>query len=131
MASSDNSKKINKPDLDLEKHKQIPIFEALKKHIDSDIIPFHVPAHKYGEGLQELREYTGNKVFLMDLNSMYDLDDLCNPKTSIDTAQKLAAEAFHSEYAYYLINGHNFRNTCYDVIDFTSRRSHYLTSQLP
>ena len=90
---------------DIEKQNKTPLFDAVKQHIKDDIVPFHVPAHKHGLGLDEMCSFTGQNMFLMDLNSMRDIDDLCNPIYVIDEAQKLAAQAFQAEYAYFLING--------------------------
>ncbi len=90
---------------DLSDHERTPLFTAIKKHIEDGIIPFHVPAHKHGQGLKEMRDFVGENMFLMDLNSMRDIDDLCNPIHVIQEAQNLAAQAFQADQAYYLING--------------------------
>ncbi|MCB1317031.1 MAG: aminotransferase class V-fold PLP-dependent enzyme [Leptospiraceae bacterium] len=82
-----------------------PLFDAVREHIETQVVPFHVPAHKHGQGIPEMRDFIGEKALLMDLNSMYDIDDLSNPISVIDEAQHLAAEAFGAEHAYYLING--------------------------
>lgn len=91
--------------LDLEAQARAPLFEALKEHIQAGITPFHVPAHKHGMGLMEMRQFCGDNMFQMDINAMSDVDDLSNPVSVIDDAQHLAAEAFGAEYAYFLING--------------------------
>ena len=31
-------------------HTKTPLFTALKEHMNRDVIPFHVPGHKYGRG---------------------------------------------------------------------------------
>jgi arginine/lysine/ornithine decarboxylase len=82
-----------------------PIFAALKNHLSSDIIPFHVPGHKYGNGLKEFADFVGDNVLRMDLNSMEDLDNACNPTGVILEAQKLIARAFSADHAFLLING--------------------------
>lgn len=82
-----------------------PLFEAVKKHIDKDIIPFHVPGHKYGNGLEEYRDFVGENVLKMDVNSMDDLDNACNPVGVIADAEKLFAEAFGAQNAFFLVNG--------------------------
>lgn len=87
------------------RQKNAPLFEAVKKHIEADIAPFHVPGHKHGAGLEELRDYLGEKTLRMDLNAMSDIDDLGNPVSVIDDAHKLAAEAFGANKAYFLVNG--------------------------
>lgn len=82
-----------------------PILSAIQAHRKREVVPFHVPGHKHGQGLQQLRELFGAAVFEMDLNSMADLDDLCNPISVIAESQDLAAQAFGADRAYYLMNG--------------------------
>jgi len=82
-----------------------PLFDAVKKYIDDDIIPFHVPGHKQGRGIGELTGYMGEKALRMDVNGMEDLDFACSPTGVIAEAQKLMAHAFGAEYAYFLVNG--------------------------
>jgi arginine decarboxylase len=86
-------------------HKRTPLFDAVKKHVKSDITPFHVPGHKHGEGLQELRDFLGEMVFKIDLNAMADIDDYCNPISSIRESEELIADAFGAENGYMLLNG--------------------------
>ncbi len=82
-----------------------PLFEAVRAHINDRVVPFHVPAHKHGTGLTELRNFCGENMFQMDLNSMRDIDDLSNPVAAISEAQKLAADAFKAERAFFLVGG--------------------------
>ncbi len=82
-----------------------PLFEAIARHIDEDVTPFHVPGQKRGRGLSELRDYLGERTLLVDLNAMADIDDLSHPVSVINDAQQLAAEAFGAEKAHFLING--------------------------
>lgn len=82
-----------------------PLFEALKKHVDQGVVPFHVPGHKYGRGLPELREYLGDRVFQIDVNGMSDLDYLNHPTGVIKQAQQLFADACGAASAYFLVNG--------------------------
>ncbi len=82
-----------------------PLFDAVKKYIDDDVIPFHVPGHKQGRGIRELADYIGEKALRMDVNGMEDLDFANNPTGVIKEAQKLMAHAFGAENAYFLVNG--------------------------
>ncbi|MEN6351554.1 MAG: aminotransferase class I/II-fold pyridoxal phosphate-dependent enzyme [Syntrophomonas sp.] len=82
-----------------------PLFDALKRYIDEQVIRFHVPGHKQGRGIPELREYLGERVFRMDVNGMHDLDYLNNPSGVIMEAQNLFAAAFGARNAYLLVNG--------------------------
>ena len=84
---------------------QTPLFDAVKSHIDRGVIPFYVPGHKHGMGLNELREYAGPKMLQMDLNCGEDIDFLSNPQGVIKEAQKLTAEAFGAREAFFLTNG--------------------------
>ncbi len=84
---------------------KMPLFEAVKAYVDSKVIPFHVPGHKQGKGIDEFREFVGNKVMQMDVNGMEDLDNACNPIGVILEAEKLCAQAFGAQNAYFLVNG--------------------------
>ncbi len=82
-----------------------PLFDAVKKYIDDNVLAFHVPGHKHGRGIQELTEYLGQKTLSMDVNGMEDLDYANNPTGVILQAQKLMADAFGAENSYFLVNG--------------------------
>lgn len=82
-----------------------PLFDAVKKYIDQDVIPFHVPGHKQGRGIREFADYIGEKALRMDVNGMEDLDFANNPTGVIMEAQNLMAHAFGAEHAYFLVNG--------------------------
>lgn len=84
---------------------QTPLFTALQDHIARKVTPFHVPGHKQGRGLPELREYLGDMVFHMDVNGMEGLDFVNNPSGAILQAEYLAAQAFQADDAYMLVNG--------------------------
>lgn len=88
-----------------EDQSKTPLFDAVKKHIEKNIVPFHVPGHKYGKGLKEFADFVGQNVMLMDLNGMEDLDNANNPIGVIYEAEKLFASAFGAQYAYFLVNG--------------------------
>ena len=82
-----------------------PLFDAVKKYIGDEVIPFHVPGHKQGRGIRELVDYIGEKALRMDVNGMDDLDFANNPTGVILDAQKLMAHAFGAETAWFLVNG--------------------------
>jgi arginine decarboxylase len=82
-----------------------PLFDALKKYVDDQVTPFHVPGHKQGQGLAELQDYLGQRVLKMDVNGMKDLDYINNPSGVILEAEKLCASIFAADYAYFLVNG--------------------------
>lgn len=82
-----------------------PLFDAVKKYIHDEVIPFHVPGHKQGKGLRELVDYIGEMALRMDVNGMEDLDYANNPTGVIMEAQNLMAHAFGAEHSYFLVNG--------------------------
>ncbi|HHP50374.1 MAG TPA: aminotransferase class I/II-fold pyridoxal phosphate-dependent enzyme [Moorella mulderi] len=85
--------------------RETPIFSAIKKYIEEGVLPFHVPGHKQGRALPELKEYVGERVLAMDLTCVPGLDNICNPKDVIAEAEALAAEAFGADRAFFLVNG--------------------------
>lgn len=85
--------------------RKTPLFDALRKHISEDIIPFHVPGHKHGKGMDEFTTYVGETIMKMDVNGMNDLDNANNPVSVIKEAEELLADAFKAEHAYFLTNG--------------------------
>lgn len=82
-----------------------PLFDALQTYQDEQIVPLHVPGHKQGRGLPELKEYWGDRVFAFDLSAMDSLDYYNNPTGVIREAEELLAEAFGAERAFFLVNG--------------------------
>lgn len=82
-----------------------PLFDAVKKYVDDHVIQFHVPGHKQGWGIAELREYIGQRALQMDANGMQDLDYINNPSGVILEAERLFARAFGAKEAYFLVNG--------------------------
>lgn len=85
--------------------KETPIFDALKHYVNEQTLPFHVPGHKQGRGSKFLSSVLGKTTMAIDLTCMEDLDNICNPKSVIKQAEKLAAEAYHAENAFFLVNG--------------------------
>jgi arginine decarboxylase len=85
--------------------KKTPLFDAVKKYVDSNVIPFHVPGHKHGHGIKELADYIGERALQMDANGMEDLDYANSPTSVIFEAQKLMSQAFSAEEAFFLVNG--------------------------
>ncbi len=82
-----------------------PLFDAVKKYIDEDIIPFHVPGHKHGKGICQLTDFLGKSALNMDVNGMNDLDYYNSPTGVIQEAQDLLADAFGAKHAFFLVNG--------------------------
>ncbi len=82
-----------------------PLCDALKDYISEGIMPFHVPAHKQGRGLQELSDFIGQKALELDLTCVPGLDNICKPRGPIREAEQLAAEAYGADDAFFVVNG--------------------------
>ena len=82
-----------------------PLADALDAQRINRLAHFDVPAHKSGRGNPELTEYLGKRAMAMDVNSMKPLDNLGHPVSVIRDAQRLAAEAFGADAAFFMVNG--------------------------
>ncbi|GKV57172.1 arginine decarboxylase [Sporosarcina sp. NCCP-2222] len=82
-----------------------PIAEALTKYKAMRVVPFDVPGHKRGRGNEELAAFLGEQCLSVDVNSMKPLDNLIHPVSVIREAEQLAAEAFGSKHAFFMVNG--------------------------
>lgn len=83
----------------------MPIYEALERQKLNRLVHFDVPGHKGGRGNKEMKEFLGEKCVKVDMNSMKPLDNLCHPSSVIKDAQRLAAEAFGADEAFFIVNG--------------------------
>ncbi|MCL2350296.1 MAG: aminotransferase class I/II-fold pyridoxal phosphate-dependent enzyme [Defluviitaleaceae bacterium] len=87
-------------------HHKAPLLEALIKHRNEKVAPFHVPAHKHGRfKMQNFSELVGDAVMEIDLTFTRDLDGLHSPVGDILHAEQLAADAYGADHAYFLVNG--------------------------
>lgn len=82
-----------------------PLFDAVKKYVESNVVQFHVPGHKQGQGLKEFREFVGENVLKMDANGMEDLDYVNSPTGVIKEAEKLLAQSYGAQDGFFLVNG--------------------------
>ncbi len=89
----------------MHRQEKAPIHEALLKHKSNRVVPFDVPGHKGGRGNLELTQFLGESCLKTDVNSMKPLDNLCHPISVIREAEELAAEAFGSASAFFIVNG--------------------------
>lgn len=94
----------NKEDFIID-HSKTPLHSALLDHIDSEVIHFDVPGHKQGRGNSELQDFFGMKVLSADVNSMKSLDFICDPVSVIKESEKLMADAYNSDEAFFIVNG--------------------------
>lgn len=76
------------------------LFEYLKEYSDSDFYPFHMPGHKRNAESGFLGE-----MYRYDFTEIEGFDNLHQPESIIRDAQMRAAELYHSEETYFLVNG--------------------------
>ena len=89
---------------------QVPLFDALKEHINKNPISFHVPGHKYGR----IHTYHQDKFFKgilkIDATEITGLDDLHSPEGPIMEAEELLAELYGTKKSFFLVNGSTVGN---------------------
>ena len=85
---------------------QTPVFDALMEYVNRKTIPFHVPGHKKGEGMDEaFKNFIGDNPFKIDVTVFKLVDSLHHPTGAIKKAQELAADAYGSDAAFFSIHG--------------------------
>ena len=84
---------------------RMPIIEALEEMKSARLVPFDVPGHKRGRADKNLTKFLGEKAMSIDVNSMKPLDNLCHPVSVIKDAEELAADAFKSKAAFFMVGG--------------------------
>lgn len=87
--------------------KETPIFSVLKDvYVGREIIPFHVPGHKQGKGIEkEFYEFMGENPFKIDVTIFEMVDGLHNPKSHIKKALELTADAYGAQESFFCVNG--------------------------
>ncbi len=85
---------------------QTPLYDALMEYVNRDTIPFHVPGHKKGVGIDaEFKSFIGENPFKIDVTVFKLVDSLHHPTGPIKKAQQLAADAYGSDAAFFSIHG--------------------------
>lgn len=85
---------------------ETPLFNALKEYVNKEILPFHVPGHKKGVGMDiEFKEFMGDNPFKIDVTVFNLVDSLQHPTGAIKKAQELAADAYGADASFFSING--------------------------
>ena len=78
----------------------VPLLEAARRYLDIDHAPFYMPGHKRGQGIDpEFSDLIGETFFRLDLPEMPDLEE------PLAEAERLAADAYGSDRAWFLTNG--------------------------
>ena len=84
---------------------KMPFLDALKKYINQNVSPFDVPGHHMGNVDNLFKDYIGDLTYNCDVNAPRGLDNLNHPNGVIEESQKLMAECYHADEAFFLING--------------------------
>lgn len=94
------------------KHQEkMPYVASVVRYVKRNRTPFHMPGHKQGKGINTtLLKLWDDKIFRYDLTEVDGLDYLNAPSGIIAKAERLAAEAFHVEKTFFLINGSTVGN---------------------
>ena len=83
-----------------------PLFDALMEYVNNDTLPFHVPGHKKGVGVDsEFKSFMGENPFKIDVTVFKQVDSLHHPTGPIKEAQKLAADAYGADATFFSIHG--------------------------
>ncbi len=85
---------------------ETPLFDALMQYVNNETIPFHVPGHKKGVGIdEEYKAFIGENPFKIDVTVFKSVDSLHHPTGPIKKAQELAADAYGSDASFFSIHG--------------------------
>lgn len=85
---------------------ETPLFDALMEYVNKDTIPFHVPGHKKGIGMdEEFKNFIGINPFKIDVTVFKLVDSLHHPTGPIKKAQELAADAYGTDATFFSIHG--------------------------
>lgn len=85
---------------------ETPLFDALMEYVARDTIPFHVPGHKKGVGVDaEFKNFIGDNPFKIDVTVFKLVDSLHHPTGPIREAQALAADAYGADATFFSIHG--------------------------
>ncbi|SHE83288.1 aminotransferase class I/II-fold pyridoxal phosphate-dependent enzyme [Clostridium fallax] len=85
---------------------ETPLYNALMEYVNRETVPFHVPGHKKGVGIdEEFKNFIGENPFKIDVTVFKLVDSLHHPTGPIKKAQELAADAYGSDAAFFSIHG--------------------------
>lgn len=85
---------------------ETPLFDALMEYVNKETIPFHVPGHKKGNGIEsDFKKFIGDNPFKIDVTVFKMVDSLHHPTGPIKKAQELVADAYNSDASFFSIHG--------------------------
>lgn len=83
-----------------------PYVDAVRRYRELGYIPFHTPGHKIGHGASErLVEVIGERALQADAVPQAGIEDSRESTGLIGEAERLAAEAYGADEAWFLVNG--------------------------
>lgn len=86
--------------------KETPLFNALLEYVNRETLPFHVPGHKKGLGMEtDFKNFIGENPFKIDVTVFKLVDSLHHPTGPIKLAQELAADAYGADASFFSIHG--------------------------
>lgn len=89
-----------------EEQRAAPILSGLTAYAAKAHLPFHVPGHKGGLGMDgEFRALCGKELLALDVTNIAPLDDLHRPRAMIKEAERLAAKAFGAQRTWFSVQG--------------------------
>ena len=90
----------------MNKKNYAPLVEAMKNYSADGALAFHTPGHKQGLGAHELlKNLITAEGLRQEVSLMEELDDLHSPHSCIKDAQISAAELFHADEVFFMVNG--------------------------
>ncbi|MPQ45134.1 aminotransferase class I/II-fold pyridoxal phosphate-dependent enzyme [Clostridium tarantellae] len=81
--------------------KKVPLFDAIKKYTDNDVIQFSMPGHKMGRAFNKFKDI----LIKGDLTEVDGLDNLHKPEGVIKESEYMLSKLYDSYKSYFLING--------------------------
>lgn len=85
---------------------ETPLFDALMEYVNRDTLPFHVPGHKKGVGVDvDFKNFMGENPFKIDVTVFKLVDSYHHPTGPIKKAQELAADAYGSDACFFSVHG--------------------------
>lgn len=85
---------------------QTPILDSLLEYYKRETVPFHVPGHKKGEGMDnKFKDFVGTNILSIDVTIFQLVDSLHHPTGPILEAMKLAADAYGADMSFISMHG--------------------------
>jgi arginine decarboxylase len=86
--------------------KNAPLYKAVCAAMKESPVPFHMPGHKLGHGIDAgWKKIVGKDIFRMDLSELQGLGNLYADEGPIREAADLAAEAWGADRTFFLVGG--------------------------